>query len=106
MQHQHCSPNISTHYSLNRSLNNHTLPLTLLQLPPVNDSKASCCAELGPVCRPAQPLQVFAQEGVDGCARVHERVGQDGGAVGDAHTRVNGTLDVLQDLLVCLFAFG
>lgn len=55
------------------------LPLTLLQLSPVDDSQPSCSAELGPVCCPAEPLQVVPQECVDGGAGVHQGVGQDGG---------------------------
>lgn len=49
--------------------------LTLLQLAPVDDTQACCCTELGPICCPAQPLQVFTQECVYGCASVHQGVG-------------------------------
>lgn len=64
----------------------------------MNDAQTSSSAELGPVGRPAEPLQVLTQEGVDGCAGMHQGIGQNGGTVCDGHTGIDCTLDVLQYL--------
>lgn len=65
----------------------------------MDDAQPCGRAELGPVGRAAQPVQVVAQEGVHGCAAVHDGVREDDGRVAHAVARLARRLDVLQDLI-------
>ena len=64
----------------------------------VDGAEASGGAELGPVGGPGEPVQVLAQEGVDGRPAVHDGVGKDDSRMAYAVAGLYGALHVLQDL--------
>mmetsp|Transcript_19466 Transcript_19466/g.54719 ORF Transcript_19466/g.54719 Transcript_19466/m.54719 type:complete len:464 (-) Transcript_19466:231-1622(-) len=72
----------------------------LAEMPLVDHTEPCSGAELGPVGRARQPVQVLAQKSVDSRASVHQRIGTDSGPVAHAVAALDAGLDVLQDLQV------
>lgn len=58
--------------------------LHLREMPAMNYTQASSCAELGPIGCAPKPLQVLSKKGVHSCATVHHGIGKNDGTM--AHT--------------------
>mmetsp|Transcript_62041 Transcript_62041/g.147836 ORF Transcript_62041/g.147836 Transcript_62041/m.147836 type:complete len:428 (+) Transcript_62041:1394-2677(+) len=69
----------------------------VVDAPLVHHADARGGRELGPVCRPLQPVHVLRHKRVHRGAAVHDRVGEDGRLVGHRVARLDRRLDVVEE---------